>query len=343
MVDCLVFELERKRQFLADQSIRTIYFGGGTPSVLTQDQLAQILAAITEHYQLTSDLEITLEANPDDVNPSSIRAWAALGVNRISLGIQSLHEDDLVFMNRSHTAKDCLASLDQLINAKSFELSVDLIYGFVGLTQEKLLYNIHSLADKPIHHMSCYAKTIEAKTAFHHQVHKGTLKEMQDKLVGQQFNTIHSELSKLGFDHYEISNYCRDQKYATHNTNYWKGNHYLGIGPSAHSFNGTKRFWNDSNNAAYITAIQQNQSITEEETLTTKDKYNEYILTGLRTKWGVTFSEIERFGQAYLRGFELEAKNYLDTGQLTIKGERIVIADEYWPIADRISSDLFMI
>ena len=168
-------------------------------------------------------------------------------------------------MNRSHTAEDCLDSLDQLINAKSFELSVDLIYGFDGLTQEKLLYNIYSLAEKHIQHMSCYAMTIEAKTAFHHQVHKGTLKEMQDMQVGQQFNTIHSELAKLGFEHYEISNYCRDQKYATHNTNYWKGNHYLGIGPSAHSFNGTKRFWNASNNTSYITAIQQNLSLTEEE------------------------------------------------------------------------------
>ena len=343
MVDCLVLELERKRQFLADQAIQTIYFGGGTPSVLTQDQLTQILSAIAEHYQLASDPEITLEANPDDVNPMNIRAWVASGVNRISLGIQSLHEDDLIFMNRSHTAEDCLDSLDQLINAKSFELSVDLIYGFDGLTQEKLLYNIYSLAEKHIQHMSCYAMTIEAKTAFHHQVHKGTLKEMQDMQVGQQFNTIHSELAKLGFEHYEISNYCRDQKYATHNTNYWKGNHYLGIGPSAHSFNGTKRFWNASNNTSYITAIQQNLSLTEEETLTTKDKYNEYILTGLRTKWGVNLSEIEGFGQEYLSGFELEAKNYLDTGQLIMEGNSIVIADEYWPIADRISSDLFMI
>jgi len=343
LVECLVIELKQKTQFLANQPIHTIYFGGGTPSILTQDQLTKILTTVSEHYQLVPEPEITLEANPDDVNPSSISSWAESGINRISLGIQSLHEDDLTFMNRSHSSQDCIESLDRLLAANAFEISADLIYGFNGLTQEKLLHNLHRLAEKPIQHMSCYAMTIEAKTAFHHQLHKGTLQEMQDEEVGGQFNTIHSVLATFGFDHYEISNYCRDEKYATHNTNYWKGNQYLGIGPSAHSFDGSRRYWNASNNAAYINAIQQNHSITEEETLTTKDKYNEYILTGLRTKWGVNTTIIKRFGKSFIRGFQLESKNYLEGGQLLMEGESVVIADGYWTIADRISSDLFMI
>lgn len=343
VLDCIGVELADKKQFLSNETLETIYFGGGSPSLLDQNQLYQILKTIQANFQISDQPEITLEVNPDDVTTEKVFAWNDVGINRISLGIQSLHDDDLVFMNRVHSSADCMQSLDLLLQDNLFEISADLIYGFEGLSTEKLLYNIEQLASKDIHHMSCYAMTIEPKTVFNHKLHKGELKEMNDHVVGDQFELVYNELSRHGFEHYEISNYCRNGKFAKHNTSYWKGQKYLGVGPSAHSFDGVKRYWNVANNAAYTSKLQKNMSVTEEELLTNKDRYNEYILTGLRTKWGVSIPKIKELGQETFQNFTQESATYFENGQLIIQDDIVTINHDYWPVADRISSDLFLV
>ncbi len=323
--------------------IETIYFGGGSPSLLNKDQLSHIIESIHSNYHVAKKPEITLEVNPDDVTSDKVHNWKDVSINRISLGIQSLHDDDLAFMNRAHSSADCMRSLELLLNGNAFEISADLIFGFDGLTTEKLQFNIQALASKEIHHMSCYAMTIEPKTVFSHRLHKGELKEMNDNIVGEQFTFVRDELLRQGFEHYEISNYCRDSKFAKHNTSYWKGRKYLGVGPSAHSFDGKKRYWNVANNAAYISKLQKNQGVTEEEVLTNVDRYNEYILTGLRTKWGVSMSKLKEFGSEKYQYFQQESAGYIEKQQLIIHGDKLTIHHDFWPVADRISSDLFFV
>ncbi len=343
VLDCIALEIIDKKHFFGNDSIETIYFGGGSPSLLDKAQLAHIIRCIQSNYNISDQLEITLEVNPDDVTPQIVNDWLEIGINRISLGIQSLHDDDLSFMNRAHSSADCMHSLNLLLEHNAFELSVDLIFGFEGLTTEKLQFNIEQLASMNIQHMSCYAMTIEAKTVFNHRLQKGELKEMNDHLVGDQFKLVHNELSQRGFEHYEISNYCIEDKYAKHNTSYWKGRKYLGIGPSAHSFDGEKRYWNVSNNTAYISNMQNKISVTEEELLSDVDQYNEYLLTGLRTKWGVSTVKLKQFGADVFKHFLQEASDYLASGRLIIQDETVTIHQDFWPISDRICSDLFLV
>jgi len=343
VVDTIIEELRDRRHFLSDETIETIYFGGGTPSILSKGQLVQIFDAIATNFHITDHPEITLEANPDDVTSKKLDTWKDVGITRISLGIQSLHDDDLVFMNRAHASRDCLHSLDLLLKDKTFEISVDLIFGYEGLTTEKLQHNLQYLTSKDIDHMSCYAMTIEPKTVFNHRLHKGDLKEMEDSIVSDQFKLVNDALSDHGFEHYEISNYCKNEKYAKHNTSYWQGRKYLGIGPSAHSFDGERRYWNVANNAAYIAAIQKKHGATEEETLSLVDKYNEYILTGLRTKWGLSVSRLKKIDPDIFKYFQQESVHYFEEKQLILTDDIVTIHHDFWPVADRICSDLFML
>lgn len=343
MVKAILAELSLRQSYIQNQGIETIYFGGGTPSLLSSKAIASILELIFKIYSVSENCEITFETNPDDVSIGKMTDWHSLGINRLSLGIQSFHDDDLHFMNRAHSGSQANDALDIILNSAIERLTTDIIFGYQGLTDQKLEYNLNQLTTKAVHHLSCYALTIEPKTALFHQVKSGQVNPLPEKTAAHQFNLIKSILKDNNYDHYEISNYARQGEYAVHNTNYWKHKSYLGIGPSAHSFNGKTRQWNKAHNSQYIKALQASNSLYEEEILSITDHYNEYIMTGLRTKWGVSLKHITSLGDTYSKHFKNEIQAYIKSGQLIQDGDIWTIREEDWVLCDTISSQLFFV
>lgn len=343
MLRAILTELTLRQSYLDYQRIETIYFGGGTPSMLTSTSLGSILDQIHKTQTVHGNCEITLEANPDDISIEKLTDWQSLGINRLSLGIQSFHDDDLHFMNRAHTGSQATEALDIILNSGIDRLTADIIFGYQGLTTQKLNYNLNQLTTQSVHHLSCYGLTIEPKTALYHQVKTGLVNPLPEDKAAQQFNLVKLVLQDNGYDHYEISNYARHGEYAIHNTNYWKQKMYMGIGPSAHSFNGKSRQWNVSHNTQYINAIQSNSSFYEEEVLSLTDQYNEYIMTGLRTKWGVNLKHIKSIGDTYAEHFIKETQAFLTSGQLLQDGDIWTIREEDKVLCDAISSQLFFV
>lgn len=343
MVKAMLSELTLRQAYLGDEEIESIYFGGGTPSLISGQSLKSFLSTIRKLYNTADHCEITLEANPDDITIGKVNDWHALGINRLSLGIQSFHEDDLYFMNRAHTAHQAEEALTIILKSPFKRITADIIFGYQGLTDQKLKYNLHKVVTQPIDHLSCYALTVEDKTALHHQIKTGQVKPLSDGIIAHQFDLVKSVLRDNQFDHYEISNYARADEYAVHNTNYWKNKPYLGIGPSAHSYNGTTRQWNVTHNNQYIKAIESNSPYSQEEHLSSTDIYNEYIMTGLRTKWGVDLKHIQSFGQRYIDHFRQESRSLLESGQLLKSGETIHLDENAQAVCDSISSQLFLV
>lgn len=342
VIDAILTELNVRQAYLENEEIETIYFGGGTPSMVPTHQLQKIINHIQAQFSIDSQCEITLEANPDDINPHVLQEWVDIGINRLSLGVQSFHDDDLFFMNRAHSGKEAFEAISSIVNSDIKRITADIIFGYDGLTEEKLLFNLKQIHQTRIHHLSCYAMTIEPKTALHHQIKTGQVQAMKDMESASQFNLIRSVLTNEAFDHYEISNYARDHEYAIHNTHYWKNRSYLGLGPSAHSYNGITREWNVANNIKYLKSIQNGESISEIETLSPTDKYNEYIMTGLRTKWGVSTEKIERLGSHFLNHFHEESQTLFEEGKLIQNGSSIQISEDHLILCDAISSTLFL-
>lgn len=341
-------ELILRKDEFKNQPIETIYFGGGTPSLLSVDELQGIIDIIYTHFEVVEFPEITLEANPDDLSEEKIKALATTPINRLSIGIQSFFEDDLQFMNRAHTAdesKKCLTIAQQYFD----NITIDLIYGVPNMSSEKWLANLQTAFEFNIPHISSYALTVEEKTALHSFIKKGTVKPLDENLALEHFNILVSETEKQGFIQYEISNFGKPDYFSKHNTSYWLGAHYLGIGPSAHSYNGTQRSWNISNNAKYIQVIQQQQLPIEIETLTVNDRFNEYIMTGLRTIWGVSYQKIEKeFGALKLELLKKNAapfieKGLLETQQNSFSSDNLVTTKKGKFLADGIASELFLI
>ncbi len=343
MVKAILAELSLRQSYIGNQQIETIYFGGGTPSILSSQAIATIVELIYNIYSVSDNCEITFETNPDDITIGKVTDWHSLGINRLSLGIQSFHDDDLHFMNRAHSGSQANEALDIILNSAIERVTADIIFGYQGLTDQKLEYNLNQLTSKAVHHLSCYALTIEPKTALHHQVKTGLVNPLPEQTAVQQFNLIKSILHDCNYDHYEISNYARQGEYAVHNTNYWKHKSYLGIGPSAHSFNGITRQWNKAHNSQYIKALQAGKPIYEEETLSTRDHYNEYIMTGLRTKWGVSLEHIKSLGDRFATHFTKESFAYLESGQVVQDGDIWIISEEAQVVCDSISSQLFFV
>ena len=341
LIKALAKELELRKDEFKNQTVETIYFGGGTPSVLSVDELRFLIDAVYKNYKVSKSPEITLEANPDDLSKSQIVQLSKSSINRLSIGVQSFFESDLKLMNRAHNANEARACLSEA--TKHFDnISIDLIYGIQGASNEQWLRNIETALSYDIPHISSYALTVEPKTALASFIKKGIIADVDDEQAHEQFHLLKERLESQDFIHYELSNFGKDGYFSKNNSAYWQGKSYLGIGPSAHSFNGKQRAWNVRNNSKYIKAIQQNQLPIEIETLTKTDRYNEYVMTGLRTIWGVSLKTIEdNFGilfKDYLleqaNGFINEHLLYIDDGHLRVtkKGQFL---------SDGIASDLF--
>ncbi|WP_372754226.1 radical SAM family heme chaperone HemW [Mariniflexile sp.] len=349
LVTALVKELKLRKDEFKNQPVETIYFGGGTPSLLTIDELELVINTVYKHYKVKENPEITLEANPDDL--VSVRAqsrtifedYLKIGINRLSIGIQSFFETDLKLMNRAHNADEAKACL--LEATKHFDnISIDLIYGIPGLTNANWLKNIETVLSFNIPHISSYALTVEPKTALDSFIKKGVIKNVDDDLAQEQFHLLIEKLEASGFVQYEVSNFGKPNYFSKNNSAYWQGKPYLGIGPSAHSFNGYERSWNVRNNSKYIASLAQNILPIEIEVLSVTDKYNEYVMTGLRTVWGVSLEKIEQdFGKMYKDYLLEQADSHLKNDFLYIDEGKLLVTKKAKFLSDGIASDLFKI
>lgn len=348
MINAIKNELILRKNEFGSEKINTIYFGGGTPSILTFEELQQIFDVIYKNYSVNSSAEITLEANPDDLTSEKIKELSKLPINRLSIGIQSFFDDDLKFMNRAHTAeesKKCLTEALQYFD----NITIDLIYGVPNMSANKWQENLVIAFEFGVPHISSYALTVEEKTALASFIKKGKVAPVDEELALEHFNILVEESKKKGFMHYEISNFGMPTYFSKHNTSYWLGENYMGIGPSAHSFNGVQRCWNVSNNVKYIKALEENKLPITVEELSLENRYNEYIMTGLRTIWGVSFSKIEKdFGTEFLQKITKESQQFIDKKLLQIKkdpvkGSILITTKKGKFLADGIASDLFIV
>lgn len=342
MVNAICSEIElRKEEY--KEPIETIYFGGGTPSLLSGQEITQILNVIDKTFKVISDPEVTLEANPDDLTEEKILELAQSPINRLSIGVQSFFEDDLKMMNRAHLASesfDCLS-----VATRHFEnITIDLIYGIQNMDADKWRKNLQYAFDLGINHISSYALTVEPNTALDSFISKGKYPPLNEELAAEHFNILVEETAKNGFVHYEISNFGKEGFFSKHNAAYWKGKVYYGFGPSAHSFNGKDRFWNIYNNVKYLKTIQNSELPIEWDILTKKDRFNEYVMTGLRTIWGVDFNRVKtEFGEAFHEHLEESMTVFVNQKLLEVKEGILKTTQKGMFLADGIASDLFMI
>lgn len=341
--EALLKEIRLQKKYLENEQITSVYFGGGTPSLLSPDRIDEIISAIRQDYIVSEDAEITLEANPDDLNPGILKDFRNAGVNRLSIGIQSFYDDDLVYLNRIHTAKRASESLDEARKAGFSNISIDLIYGIPGLSDEKWTGNLKQAYESGVPHISAYALTVEPKTALDVLIRKKKLMGTDEEQIVRQFRILMESMKKNGFVHYEISNFCKDSLFSRHNSLYWNGTHYLGLGPSAHSFNGHSRQWNIANMQTYLDKVNRNEIFYETEELTGIQKYNEYIMVSLRTMWGCDSSKISSdFGAEQASRFIEQASVFIQQGKMIEKEGIYYLTDEGKLFADGIASDLFL-
>jgi len=345
-------ELFLRRKELDPFKVETIYFGGGTPSLLSNKEIKDFLDFIKANYHVSANAEITLEANPDDLNPERIGLLPDAGVNRLSIGIQSFFDDDLKLMNRAHNAAEARKCLEAA--SRYFEnLTVDLIYGIPGLTMAKWEQNIQTVLEYGIPHVSSYALTVEPKTALEKLIRDGKIPEVSDELAFQHFDMLVEKLQVNGFVHYELSNFGKPGYFSKNNSAYWQGKKYLGIGPSAHSFDGKVRSWNVANNTQYLKALEKEQLPSEKETLSLADRYNEAVMTGLRTMWGISLKDVEqKFGKEVKEYLMQQAAKFIEKGLLELTENSLVpqrnaLFLKATPkgkfLTDGIASDLFLL
>ncbi len=339
-VAALLQEIRLQRDYVAGETIDTIYFGGGTPSLLSMDNLRAILNALHEVHTINPGAEITLEANPDDINTAVLHDWKEAGINRLSIGVQSFFEEDLQWMNRAHNSVQAIGALKEAMSVFD-NLTIDLIYGTPQLTDEKWKQNVDRVVQLGIPHISCYALTVEPKTPLDKLISQHKSPPVDPEKQSQQFLLLMDWLGQAGYEHYEISNFSLPGKQSRHNTSYWQGKKYLGLGPSAHSFNGRERQWNVANNTQYIDRINKGEMPFEKEVLTPAQQLNEYIMTALRTSGGVHFSTLqEQFGIDEA-AFIARATKPLQGGLLRNTGSALVLTKEGKLFADGIAADLF--
>lgn len=343
MVLALVKEIVLRKEEFKDEVVETIYFGGGTPSILETSDLRLLIDTVFQNYKVVENPEITVEANPDDLTEIRIAELSNIQINRLSIGIQSFFEDDLKLMNRAHNvteAKKCLEIATQYFD----NITIDLIYGMPNMSNEKWLQNIETALSYNIPHISSYALTVEPKTALHQLIKQGVIPPLDDELAQQHFTLLVDKLEANGFIHYELSNFGKEHYFSKNNSSYWLGKKYLGIGPSAHSYDGKKRGWNVSNNSLYLKSLAENILPIETETLTKTDRYNEYIMTGLRTIWGVSLDRIEaEFGPKYLEYLNQQSAKYIEDHLLFIDDNILRTTKSGKFLGDGIASDLFLL
>ena len=337
-------ELQIRNYELTSEEINTIYFGGGTPSVLLIDELNDLLNTIKEHYKVVENAEITLEANPDDLTQAILTAFKRIGFNRLSMGVQSFSESDLKLMNRRHGVLQALQSVKWAKKAGFDNISIDLIYGLPNQTLVEWERSVRIAVELDVQHISAYNLTYHEGTVFYDQLKKGILKELPDELSVQQFEMLIKILKEDGFEHYEISNFCKPGLYSQHNSSYWKSKKYLGIGPSAHSYDLVSRRWNVSSISNYLDNLENDRPYFESEILTEQDRYNDFIITGLRTIWGISEEFIQTaFSSGYYTHFQKLKEKYLQSGHLLCHSGTVSISPAGLFISDKIMADFMVV
>ncbi|APG65315.1 coproporphyrinogen III oxidase [Tenacibaculum todarodis] len=343
LISCLIKEVELRKDELQNSTIETIYFGGGTPSLLSASEIELLINSVYDNFNVVENPEITLEANPDDLSEEKIIELSKSPINRLSIGVQSFLEKDLKLMNRAHNSEEAKNSLS--VAVRYFDnISVDLIYGIPDCTNDEWRENIKTVLSYGIPHISSYALTVEPKTVLEKLIAKGKVKNVDEEKASEQFHILIEELKKKNFVHYELSNFGKEGFFSKNNSAYWLGKSYLGIGPSAHSFDGIQRSWNVRNNSKYIKSIQENQLPIERETLSKTDGYNEYIMTGLRTIWGVSLDKIKTdFGNDFVEYLKNQSEKYIKQELLYIENRILKTTLKGKFLSDGISADLFMV
>lgn len=344
MLEALQQELSFRKRDWDTTHISSIYFGGGTPSILEADDIQRLIDHVAQHYEIAANAEITLEANPDDLDIQKIKGLRNTSVNRFSIGIQSFFEEDLQWMNRAHNAAEADASIKRVQDAGFENITADLIYGYPLLTDTKWKQNIDQLCNYGIPHISAYSMTVEPHTALDHFIKNGKSPAMNETQSANQFEILIEKLNGVGFDHYEISNFAKPGHYAVHNSSYWKGDSYMGIGPSAHSFFGDTRCWNIANNPQYIKGIFDKTPVSETEYLSLENKVNEYIMTSLRTIWGMDIDKIKTdFGTEVFTKIVENIAPFISSGEVELKKQHYYLTSKGKLIADHIASELFFV
>lgn len=344
-VDALLKEMHLRKDYLHDKHIDTVYFGGGTPSLLNVEEINRIIRQIEVFYDLDSHAEITLEANPDDLSSDYLKVLKNnTPVNRLSMGIQSFFDDDLLYLHRVHNGRLARKAIENAKRSGFENITIDLIYGIPTLTAEKWEKNLALFFDYNIPHLSSYALTVEPKTALQVLIEKQKLENTDEDQSVRHYEILLEQTRQHGFEQYEISNFARPGFYSKHNSTYWLDGHYLGLGPSAHSFNGLSRQWNVKNTKQYVESKTVDRIVLEKETLTKNQRYNEYVMTALRTSWGCDKEQIlNSFGEKYVRHFLKEIQNPINNQFVIQKGNTFLITDKGKFLTDGIVSDLFMV
>ena len=343
IVSSIVKEATLRKDYLS-QKIETVYFGGGTPSLLSGNQLRYILNELHKIFSIVDSAEITLEANPDDISDKKLTEWKDAGINRLSIGVQSFFEEDLLWMNRAHSATQALASILNAQKAGFENISIDLIYGGPTLSKEHWQKNLEIAFDFSIPHLSCYALTVEPKTVLSKKIINKEFADIDPEKQANHFNQLQAFALIAGYNHYEISNLAVEGKESKHNANYWSGKHYLGLGPAAHSFNGISRQWNVSNNSLYVTSIKENIIPFEIEFLTITQKLNEYIMTSLRTSNGINLNNIKLMaGESISEKVLRESEKYILSDKIALNSGHLILTNQGKFYADGIAADLFQL
>lgn len=336
-LEALKREAEARKDYLGGEEVRTVYFGGGTPSVLFMSEISEILEVLNKNYKIATASEITLEANPDTVSKESLLEYKSIGINRLSIGIQSFSDDDLLYLSRKHDSKHAMQVLDWAKEIDFQEVTLDLIYGIPTLTDEKWRRNLEIFFSTGFNHLSAYSLTVEEKTALGQRINKGVAAPVDEDAMLRQYEILVEMTENQGFEHYEISNFARPGHYSKHNTLYWRGEKYLGLGPSAHSFDGVSRQWN----VASVKDYCDTHSFEKEE-LTLDDRYNEYIMTSLRTMWGVDVEYIRtNFGEKYAEKFKKDIQKHIFSKKMFQQDGRFILTNEGMLFADGIAVELF--
>ena len=336
-------ELVLRKDEIPAKEVQTIYFGGGTPSLLSSEELNQIFETIYSNFPVSEGAEITLEANPDDLSREKLEILYTTPINRLSIGVQSFYEEDLRLMNRAHNATEAMESIQM---AKDYfdNISIDLIYGIPDMSIERWNKNIEKALDLGLPHFSCYALTVEPNTALNKFIEKGIVKPVDDDAAKAHFEVLIQTLKKAGYVHYEFSNFGKPGYFSRNNTAYWMGKPYLGVGPSAHSYDGKSRKWNINNNTLYIKALEKGELRADEEKLSLSDNYNEYVMTRLRTMWGISLDEVEvKFGENFKSYLLKQSQQSVEDGFLNNENGILHVSDKGKFLSDGIAADLFWV
>jgi oxygen-independent coproporphyrinogen-3 oxidase len=342
-LEALSLEIQLRKNDLGNDPVETIYWGGGTPSVLSPEETAGVLEVLNHTFSRRDDVEITLEANPDDISVRYLEELISAGVKRLSIGIQSLNDRDLNLMNRRHSAESAIRAVE-LANRVGFsDISIDLIYGIPGQSAESWENTLQQALQLPVNHLSAYHLTYHEGTLFHRWLDKGKLQEITEEESIRQFEMLIFNMEKAGFEHYEISNFARNKAYSRHNTAYWSGKHYLGLGPSAHSYNGISRSWNVSHLGKYITSMLAGKPAITAEILSERDKLNDYIITGIRTQWGISLPEIDKkYGAEVANQIAGEVQKFEKLGWVKVFGGTVTLTTGGMLVSDQITREMIL-